>query len=409
MRWPWCGVGFRRRSRRRGRLESVGGAGKSGHLAAGTWAAAGQGPLSRTRPRGGSPLWPSDWPRVTSNSVRTFIFRKGGTGRARQGPGTVTRAGRAGSAPTTGPPGRAHEAALGRAGFSARSPLLLRLSTHSWAWSFPLWGRGTGRAPRPQEIPARRAGRAARVCATQAACVCAGLGRGGGPSPRGPLRGGAGHQGRRRREELQVPAAWAASGLDGRAQNWRARRRSWVPAPREGRAACAKGLGREALHRGRYGHSGGRGGQARSYAARPSPPEARGAHSAPAHTLPLSDCYARVGPDCVRGSAVVWVDSGPGRRRMPERQEEPNASMPKRRAFGVLVSWLVSRGGGGLYPQRGTLASFQSGPVTRSDWHFGKMTWLRRGLAGGAGSRGGPAAGVGGQPCYCPSLFPARL
>lgn len=225
MRWPWCGVGFRRRSRRRGRLESVGGAGKSGHLAAGTWAAAGQGPLSRTRPRGGSPLWPSDWPRVTSNSVRTFIFRKGGTGRARQGPGTVTRAGRAGSAPTTGPPGRAHEAALGRAGFSARSPLLLRLSTHSWAWSFPLWGRGTGRAPRPQEIPGageeipvRRAGRAARVCATQAACVCAGLGRGGGPSPRGPLRGGAGHQGQRRREELQVPAAWAASGLDGRAQ-----------------------------------------------------------------------------------------------------------------------------------------------------------------------------------------------
>lgn len=191
-------------------------------------------------------------------------------------------------------------------------------------------------------------------------------------------------------------------------RNWRARRRSWVPAPREGRAACAKGLGREALHRGRYGHSGGRRGQARSYAARPSPPEARGAHSAPAHTLPLSDYYARVGPDCVRGSAAVWVDSGPGRRRMPERQEEPNASMPKRRAFGVLVSWLVSRRGGRLYPQRETLASFQSGPVTRSDWHLGKMTWLRRGLAGGAGSRGGPAAGVGGQPCW-PSLFPARL
>lgn len=55
---------------------------------------------------------------------------------------------------------------------SRRSPLLLRLSTHSWAWSFPLWGRGTGRAPRPQEIPARRAGRAARVCYAGRVRVC---------------------------------------------------------------------------------------------------------------------------------------------------------------------------------------------------------------------------------------------
>lgn len=192
-------------------------------------------------------------------------------------------------------------------------------------------------------------------------------------------------------------------------RNWRARRRSWVPAPREERAACAKGLGREALHGGRYGRCGGRGGQARSYAARPSPPEARGAHSAPAHTLPLSDCYARVGPDCVRGSAAAWVDSGPGRRRMPERQEEPNASMPKRRAFGVLDSRLVRRGGRPSVPPEGDTGFFSVGARDTIRLALGENdvapAWAgRRGREQGRGRR----SAVLSQPVSSASLSSAR-
>lgn len=195
-------------------------------------------------------------------------------------------------------------------------------------------------------------------------------------------------------------------------RNWRARRRSWVPAPREGRAACAKGLGREALHRGRYGRCGGRGGQARSYAARPSPPEARGAHSAPAHTLPLSDCYARVGPDCVRGSAAAWVDSGPGRRRMPERQEEPNASMPKRRAFGVLDSRLV-RGGRPSVPPEGDTGFFSVGARDTIRLALGENdvapAWAgRRGREQGRSGGRGRRSAVLSQPVSSASLSSAR-
>lgn len=53
---------------------------------------------------------------------------------------------------------------------------------------------------------------------------------------------------------------------------------------RRGESSVCKGPGAEGTGQGHYGYSGGCGGQSGNYAACQSPPEAGGAHSAPAHT-----------------------------------------------------------------------------------------------------------------------------
>lgn len=100
-----------------------------------------------------------------------------------------------------------------------------------------------------------------------------------------------------------MPGTWAASRLDGREPDLEGEKAELLDwASREGRGGSAC-------------EGPGAGGAAAEGVG------ARGARSAPAHTLSPSDCYARAGPDCVRGS----LRGGVGGLRTREKEDAREA------------------------------------------------------------------------------------